>query len=84
MDTMTKKTATMMMAFLINLMFLLKPVVNLIKHFTIIIYNSRVVLTRKFPILLLWDHNYSGVIIYTRKMFIRLATGFAGINRCVR
>ena len=54
---MTKKTATMMMAFLINLMFLLKPVVNLIKHFTIIIYNSRVVLTRKFP------YYYSGLII---------------------
>ena len=31
-------------------------VVNLIKHFTIVIYDSR-------------------VVIYTRKMFIRLATG---------
>ena len=29
----------------------INPVVNLIKHFTIVIYNSRVALTRKFPIL---------------------------------
>ena len=28
-----------------------KPVVNLIKHFTIVIYDSRVVLIRKLPIL---------------------------------
>ena len=40
-------------------------VANLIKHFTIVIYDSRVVLTTNLPILRLYD----------RKMFIRLATG---------
>ena len=45
---------------------------NLIKHFTIVIYDSRVVLTRKLPI---YD---SRVINYDRKMFIRLATGRDG------
>ena len=30
------------------------PVFNLIKHFTIIIYDSRVILTRKLPIIQLW------------------------------
>ena len=29
------------------------PVVNLIKHFTVVIYDSRVVLTTKLPMLLL-------------------------------
>ena len=37
--------------YLLLLMVVGKPVVNLIKHFTIIIYDSRVVLTRKLPIL---------------------------------
>ena len=45
-----------------------KPVINLIKHFKIVIYDSRVVLTRKLPI---YD---SRVVIYARKMFKRLAT----------
>ena len=44
-------------------------VFNLMKHFTIIIYDSRVELTIKLPIFV------SRVVIYTRKMFIRLATG---------
>ena len=35
----------------------LRPVVNLIKHFTIVIYNSRVELTRKLPILRLLGCN---------------------------
>ena len=43
------------------------PVVNLIKLFTIVIYNSRVVLTINLPIL--------QFVIYDRKMFLRLATG---------
>ena len=43
-------------------------VVNLKKHFTIVIYDSRVVLTRKLPILQPQSR------IYARKMFIRLAT----------
>ena len=44
------------------------PVVNLIKHFTIVVYNSRVILTRILP-------NYDfRVVIYARKMFVRLAT----------
>ena len=45
-----------------------RSVVNLIKHFTIIIYDSRVVLTRKLPIIRLQGRNYA------RRMFIRLAT----------
>ena len=41
--------------------------VNLIKHFTIVVYNSRVILTRILP-------NYDfRVVIYARKMFIALA-----------
>ena len=48
--------------------------VNLIKHFTIVIYNSRVVLTGKLPYL------YSRLVIYDRKMFISLATGC--MNTC--
>ena len=44
------------------------PVVNLIKHFTIVIYDSRVARLENAP-------NYdSRIVIYTRKMFIRLAT----------
>ena len=45
------------------------PVVNLIKHLTIVIYNSTVVLTTNLP------NNKCGVIIYDCKMFIRSATG---------
>ena len=45
-----------------------EPVVNLIKHFTIVIYDFRVILTRNFP------YYNSRVVIYTRKIFIRLAT----------
>ena len=40
------------------------------KAFMVVIYDSRVVLTRKLPIL-----RY-GVVIYDRKISIRLATGF--------
>ena len=35
----------------------LKTVVNLITHFTIVIYHSRVVLTTNLPILRLYSHN---------------------------
>ena len=45
------------------------PVVNLIKHSSIVIYDSRVILKRKLP------YYDSRVIIYARKMFIRLTTG---------
>ena len=44
------------------------PVANLIKQFTSIIYDSRVVLTTNLPIC------DSKVVIYNRTMFIRLAT----------
>ena len=45
------------------------PVVNLIKHFTIVIYDSRVVGLENCP------YYDSRVIIYARKTFIRLTTG---------
>ena len=45
------------------------PVVNLIKHFTIVIYDSRVVWLGNCPC---YD---SRVVNYDRTMFIRLATG---------
>ena len=45
------------------------PVVNLIKHFTIVIYDSRVVWLGNCPC---YD---SRVVIYERKLFLRLATG---------
>ena len=45
------------------------PVVNLIKHFTIVIYDSRVIWLGNCPC---YD---SRVVNYNRKMFIRLATG---------
>ena len=44
------------------------PVVNLIKHFTIIIYATRVVWLENCP------YYNTRVAIYARKMFIRLAT----------
>ena len=50
------------------------PVVNLIKYLTIVIYDSRVVLTRNCP------YYDSRVVIYDRKMFIRLATGAPSIQ----
>ena len=40
------------------------PVVNLIKHFTIIVYNSRVVLTTNFPILWLKSCNLRSLNVY--------------------
>ena len=43
--------------------------VNVIKHFTIIIYDSRVVWLENCP------YYDSRVVIYARKMFIRLAIG---------
>ena len=45
------------------------PVVNLVKHFMIVIYNSRVVCLGKCP------YYHCRVVIYACKMFIRLATG---------
>ena len=54
----------------INVFMTSVPVVNLIKHFTIIIYDSR-----KLPILWLYSHNLRC------KMFIRLATGLATLSR---
>ena len=45
------------------------PVANLIKHIAIVNYGARVVLTTNLPI-----YN-SRVVIYDRKLFIRLATG---------
>ena len=50
-------------------------VVNLIKHFTIVIYDSRVVWLEKCP------YYNSRVVIYARKMFIRLATGLKWDNK---
>ena len=47
-----------------------RSVVNLIKHFTIVIYNSRVVWLEYCP------YYNSSVVINDRKMFIRLATGY--------
>ena len=44
------------------------PVVNLIKHFTIIIYDFRVVWLENCP------YYDSRVVIYARKMFTRLST----------
>ena len=44
--------------------------VNIIKHFTIVIYDSRVVIWGCFQVR--YD---SRVVIYERKIFIRLATG---------
>ena len=45
------------------------PVVNLIKHFMIVIYNSRAIWLGKCP------YYHCRVVIYACKMFIRLATG---------
>ena len=43
-------------------------VINLIKRFPIVIYNSRVVWLENYP------YYDSRVVIYARKMFLRLAT----------
>ena len=49
--------------------------VNLIKHFMIVIYDFRVVLTKNY------SYYNSRVVIYASKMFIRLATGLASYTR---